>query len=503
MEKTIHGNPHLKDCSRLNALLDKIAATPAPIALGVAMVVAIVRILGIFWDNDIYYIIALGRSILTEGLPWTDPLTCNEGLACIAQQWVFCIGAAALFDGFGKEALCAVVAVLWAAAGTTIWAAARTFLPARPRTATYACVLAFLLVSPFVKTNPRMFDIMCLMICSIAMERYLRGGSRAWLAAPAACSAIMANVHCTMWVLAAIPPLLALGDGRGAGRRKMLAASVAGACAASMLSPYGIAGATYILLSLSGGLESIGIGELEPLTISWSKSSLLATIPVLVFAMGILRARQIGRLEDLRLLDLLAIAFATLALLQTRNVLLLAPFFAFEAGCILTRMKPAKESILARGRRLGLVAAAAMALLLCYASTFITTTSAQQSETARSSAVEALQGAGLEQGARIGNFFNVGGWLEVAGYRAFTDERAELLLPQVNGGQDLASQLAKLSDGTDDDMTSWISGNAFDALVLESSGCSAGQLDRAVRCARALGYELVYSDERICALIKE
>ena len=80
---------------------------------------------GAWWDNDINYIIALGRSILTGGFPWTDTLTCNDGLDCIAQQWLFCVVCALLYDSGGKAAVSALVLATWAAAAWAVYGACR------------------------------------------------------------------------------------------------------------------------------------------------------------------------------------------------------------------------------------------------------------------------------------------------------------------------------------------------------------------------------------------
>ena len=481
-------------------------AHPAAVtALAFAFAVLASATCGSFWDNDINYIIALGRSIMQSGIPTTDPLTCNEGLGCIAQQWAFCVGAAWLYDAFGKAGVCAAVAVLWALAAWAVLAAAKAFSGGDSRRAATATALVLLCAFPFMKTNPRALDVACLAVTALAMEKFLAGGGRRWLVIPVAASAAMANLHCSMWVLAAAPVACSLVDGRARGRRPAVLGALALTCAASAASPYGAGSTLFIFKSLAApGMGTFAINELQPLTFNAADAFFAAPFAAAAIAYISLAARGAGRTDEgkfrPRLADLLFAGFALLALSQIRNCLLFAPVAAWG---LLSRM-PARQGrrqtcVGAQLARTGICLMALLCLpLVTWARCSLEVPSTSELLQAQQDEVVAtLEENGIAPGEAIGNMFNSGGFLELAGYAPLVDERAELLCPEVNGGTDLVGQQQQLGDGLPSAVAGVVADERWRALVVESS--HKEHFDAA---ARENGYELALDSELYAVFVK-
>lgn len=453
--------------------------------LALAFAAAASYALGSWWDNDINYIIALGRSILAEGLPWTDPLTCNEGLDCIAQQWLFCVACALLYDNGGEAAVSALVLGLWCAAAACTYKACRA-AGASARAASAATAAALAVCLPFVKTNPRAIDVCALMACVWAASRFLDGSGKA-LAVPVAASAALANLHCTMWPLAAIPLVAAMADGRARGRRRMLLACIAATCAASAASPYGIWSTLYVFMSMGPGLAALGIGELEPAQFGFSQIYMDAyLLAVLAYVFG--RARSGGRFGYA---DALMTIMSAMMLSQVRNGLLFLPVAAF-AFCTLMKGRaagaPCVGAALARFGACALLAVAAAGLLLA------AEPDSMWHDDSRDAALAALAEAGVGQGDAVVNSFGTGGWLELAGLRPTYDERAELFLPQVNGGHDLASEMVRISRKYPSELLARVEPEKYAACVLQTE--EAPYYEAVMPGA---GYTLVYADDNLTA----
>ncbi len=476
----------------LGRFLDSLSSPPSPVILGLAAAFAGAAYLGTFLDGDIYYIIALGRSIIESGIPTTDPLTCNEGLDCVAQQWLFCLGAAMVDSSLGLRGVAAACALSWVFAALAMFACARTFEPARPRAAAVCTGAALFIMSMFVKTNPRAIDVICLCVCAIAAERALQGGRRRWLAVPACCSAAMANLHCSMWVLAAIPLACALADGRARGLRAQICAAGLSACLASLLSPYGPAGTLFIFRSLAGGLETLGIQELQPTIPSLASCGILALTPAALAAYALLRGRALKGLSDVRLADALVAVLGVLALLQMRNVLLLLAVAPAAAPLACREPLAGREGA---ARRLATLFVAAAAVVMLALSATCRDTLSESIAASRCAAAAALEDAGVGAGASIGNDFNSGSFLEYCGFKPAFDGRAELILPQVNGKEDLTAAYEALKSGTDGYALEWVERGEFDALWLAIGSDYAYQNERLRMAAAEAGYELVYADE--------
>lgn len=457
--------------------------------LALAFAAAASYALGSWWDNDINYIIALGRSIIADGLPWTDPLTCNEGLDCIAQQWLFCVACALLYDNGGEAAVSALVLALWCAAAACTYKACRA-AGASERLASAATAAALAVCIPFVKTNPRAIDVCALMACVWAVSRFLDGSGRALLV-PIAVSAAMANLHCTMWPVAAIPLVAAMADGRADGRRRMVVACLAATCAASAASPYGIWSSLYVFMSMGPGLAALGIGELEPPQFGFSNIYFDAFL-LAVLAYVLVRARRGGRLGYA---DALMAIMSAMMFSQVRNGLLFLPVSA-SAFCGLLKDRaagaPCVGAALARFGACALLAVGSAGLLL-----------AAEPESlwhgeSRDAVLAAFADAGVEPGDAVLNSFGTGGWLELAGLRPAYDERAELFLPQVNGGQDLASDMVRISRKYPSELLARVEPEKYAACVLQTE--EAPYYEAVMPQA---GYTLVFADESLTAWARE
>lgn len=453
--------------------------------LALAFATAASYALGSWWDNDINYIIALGRSIIADGLPWTDPLTCNEGLDCIAQQWLFCVACALLYDSGGEAAVSALVLALWCAAVSCTYKACRA-AGASARAASAAVAVAVALAIPFVKTNPRAIDVCALMACVWAVSRFLDGSGRPLLV-PIAVSTAMANLHCTMWPVAAIPLVAAMADRRAAGRRRALAACIAATCAASAASPYGIWSSLYVFMSMGPGLAALGIGELEPPQFGFSNIYLDAFL-VAVLAYVFARARGGGRVGYA---DALMAIVSAMMFSQIRNGLLFLPVTAFAFCGLLKGRAPGAPCVGAALARFG-----ACALLVVGAAALLLAAEPESlwHSDSRDAVLSAFWDVGVEPGDAVLNSFGTGGWLELAGLRPAYDERAELFLPQVNGGQDLASDMVRISRKYPSELLARVEPDKYAACVLQTE--EAPYYEAVMPQA---GYALVYADENLTA----
>ena len=356
--------------------------------------------------------------------------------------------------------------------------------------ASAATAAALTVCIPFVKTNPRAIDVCALMACVWAVSRFLDGSGRALLV-PIAVSAAMANLHCTMWPVAAIPLVAAMADGRADGRRRMIVACLAATCAASAASPYGIWSSLYVFMSMGPGLAALGIGELEPPQFGFSNSYFdLFLLAVLAYVL--VSARRGGRLGYA---DALMAIMSAMMFSQVRNGLLFLPVSAF-AFCGLLKDRaagaPCVGAALARFGACALLAVGSAGLLL-----------AAEPESlwhgeSRDAVLAAFADAGVEPGDAVLNSFGTGGWLELAGLRPAYDERAELFLPQVNGGQDLASDMVRIFRKYPSELLARVEPEKYAACVFQTE--EAPYYEAVMPQA---GYTPVYADENLTAWARE
>lgn len=453
--------------------------------LALALSVATCWAFGMWWDNDINYIIALGRSILTDGLPWVDTLTCNDGLRCIAQQWVFCVVVAVLYDNIGPMAVSTLVFGLWCIATILIYKACR-IAGAPKRTASLLTAFAIAVCLPFIKTNPRALDVCAFVISIIAAAKWLDGSRRA-LIIPVTVSAAMANLHCTMWPVAAIPLVAAMLDTRAIGRRREIIICGVATCTASAFSPYGIWSSLYVFLSMGPGLAALGIGELK--APQFGTANLYNDIFLcVVLAYVFIRARKGGRISYS---DVMFALMAAMAFSQFRNGILFWPVAVYAFAQLLADNTEDAPTF-------GLVVSRLAASAVLIFGTFGVLSAARPDSVwhseSRSAAIEALENAGVQPGSAVLNSFGTGGWIEMAGFKPAYDERAELFLPQINGGKDLAADMVRQGRYYPTDVVSHVSSEKYDACIF-----NANEVPYYEAIMGDAGYYVVYTDDNLTA----
>ena len=239
-------------------------------------------------------------------------------------------------------------------------------------------------------------------------------------------------------------------------------AALAATVAASAASPYGAWSTAYVFLSLSGQLSQLGIAELAPAKLVLGQPwNMLAFAGFAVW--GCLRARRGGRPEGT---DLLCVLLFLMTCAQLRNGVLFLPVLAL---CLSRELAHAAENRVACvGEALGRALLACLFVLGGIAMGLCGPGSAEL-DSDRACAVEALRAAGVDAGAAVANTHGTGGWLELEGYRPEGDERAELMLPQVNGGQDLAAKRIAENWHYPDAIAARAADERFEAFVLESA----------------------------------
>lgn len=410
------------------------AALAATLAACAAALAAVSLTGWSLFQPDTRYMVAIGRWIIENGgLPTTDPLTLNEGLAYTCQQWPLCIAAAAVFDTFGEAGIKCAAAALDMAAAATAWACTLD----RGRTgAVHAAASAALAAAIAVLCNstPRGIDVMALCICYAAGRKWARGGRDSLLAAFPAAGFAMAQLHGALWTMALMVPCCLIIDGRldRYGRLKALTAAMS-TVAACMLNPCGARLLMLPFLTMGAeSLKSVGIGELAPWTQAAPAQAACAC--TLAAALVLFRCRVRRRGGGRVLLeagDALVLGTLMLALANVRNELFLMTSMALAlsdvqgevAGpCVRSPIAPAACCTAALLASLGLLAA--------------TVPRQTPIEASAARAMAALESSGAEPGDAVICDIDVGSELELVGYRPLLDTRAELFCPELNGGAD-------------------------------------------------------------------
>lgn len=235
------------------------------------------------------------------------------------------------------------------------------------------------------------------------------------------------------------------------------------------------------------GLAALGIGELKAPQFGSANlynDVFLCAVLAYVFA----RARKGGRISYS---DMLFTLMAAMAFSQFRNGILFWPAAVYAFAHLFAEKA---ENAPTFGLALCRLAASAVLIFGIFGVITVARPDSVWHSESRSAAIEALESAGVQPGATVLNSFGTGGWIELARYKRAFDERAELFLPQISGGKDLAAEMVRQGHYYPADVIDRVSQEKYDACVL-----NANKVPYYEPIMEDAGYYAVYADDNLTA----
>ena len=248
------------------------------VAIGIVMsfIVAILAV-GRYADGDMWFLLATGREIFENGIPYENPFTYIQGLDIVVQQRVWCVVLWKIYDIFGGIGLYVfslliyvLVVFMFVNIGEVI-GTSKSFMFA---------VTSFMFVlvgTVFVTVRPSIFTVFLLLCQVYVLEKYKRGSDWKILLWLVLISFVEINVHASIWfmhfvflipyVFPTIKSPLVQFEERTYLVKRILLITIPMALV-GFLNPYGLDGIMYIFNSYNDDLKNMGILELNPPTMN-------------------------------------------------------------------------------------------------------------------------------------------------------------------------------------------------------------------------------------------
>ncbi|MDO4182642.1 MAG: hypothetical protein Q4E12_03420 [Coriobacteriia bacterium] len=445
------------------------------------------------YDNDMWWLLATGKDIVENGIPYTNPFSMHEGLGIVVQQWLAAVILYACYSAFGlagAQMLVFVQQVVLVVCLYALCAECRQDKKTGGEINLLLIALSYGALSAYITVRPHLYTMIMFALVLLVLEKYRHTNNRRWLVLLPVLVCVHANLHSSMAVydlfiiaLYVIPDVFALlrryllrrhnqavaarvrrqaaGDelsaGVGAGRtlslkpwpfalheadysRLPLLIALVVCAVALLVNPYGINGVLYLVNSYGVAGYSNYINEMGN-TGFWTDYGgfAMACIVVGSIALGVNGLKRI----NLPLTLLFAVAIP-LSMMHTRNVWLVAFFAvplaaqAFSRARLYLQRPRDLHSPLLHGVCAVLLAGIAVAYAAFSALPNASTDYEKDSGNVPVVACDYLdtyvQETGTDAGSlKIYNSFNNGGYLEWRGYKVFIDPRPELWEPGITG----------------------------------------------------------------------
>lgn len=464
--------------------------------------------LNALWDNDIYFIIATGHDILANGITTIEPLTMHEGLEYIAQQWLVCVIDALLYDMFGKLAVELFHVAVWAVALILLAKLVHEADGKRTLLTLSIMAIVFFVVVGWIRTNPRGFDLLFLVCSILATRTYMNASFRhqsagGYFAAQFAIALVLVNVHSALWAVMLFAPLSYLVASLGKANWRQVAWLIAAPIisviiAAALFNPYGLMPTlSYVFASLtSSSFDYYSIAEMGEMTLGTISNNMTMLLPLGYVAMSITNRKNgyVMSIDDKAHMLLYAGTWI-MALWAVRN----EPFAAFMgATAYASQLRYVDFSKALRYAKPMTFVTTVFCCMLIFPMTYAAySLGGEERYPEREQAVNALFEEGVQKGDAVLASFNDGGYCEFEGLRPYLDARAEVFVPELNGGQDIAKEWHSVFIEETVSLSELASRYAFDAALVNSERYDArSQLEQA-------GFRIVYDNGGYLAGVKD
>lgn len=428
------------------------------------------------FDNDMWWLLATGREIVENGIPYTNPWSIHEGLNIVVQQWLAAVILYGVYCAFGFMGLKFLVVLQGGVLAVVLFGMCRVVSGHRHGSGEvfgFAIAIAFISLLAYLSVRPHFYSMTMYALVITVLELYRLQHRRRWLILVPILVLVHANLHLSMapfdlFIIALylIPDIPALIRSQGVrcpvaffrmdhAKLPLLIVLLVSALAL-LANPYGINGALYLVSSYGAAGYGDYINEMGR-TGFWTDYGGAA------MAMIVLGAIAVGHNGHRRIdvpLTVLFIVCIPLAMMHTRNEWLVSffalPLFARSFGTV--RLNTADLKIFGSKIINGTVALLLAIGFLAYVAIdkwpAIVEDAERDTSSLPSTAADYLdeytQSHGIEKSSlRLYNSFNSGGYLEWRGYRVFMDPRPELWEPGITGvDRHYYQEFVDLSQGT-------------------------------------------------------
>lgn len=291
------------------------------------------------YDSDGWFLLATGREIVKQGIPYTNPWSFSSYKPIVVQQWLHDVLLYGSYILAGYAGTILYQALLAAIVALSIAFAIRGFDDKRPTLARLLfCIgLALFGAGIYISVRPTAWSMACMCLTIGVCTRWRRTGDWRYLIALPAITVLHVNIQSAMWLLDVfLAGCFLLPDDLAKFKTVTpeemlseifpLSLALVAMLVASFANPYGVDGARYVITSMGAASYGNVISEMKP-AFEATKG-----FCVIFFAAGIIPTALVAAFCHRRIdLSMLVIVLATFiaTMLHWRNV------WTFSIACAL------------------------------------------------------------------------------------------------------------------------------------------------------------------------
>ena len=414
-------------------------------------------------DNDFWFLINTGKTIIEKGFITIEPFTIHSGLMFIPQQWLTDIIFNFIYENFNIMGmyffilLCNLLVIY-------LFYKTSLLMGKNKRNAIIITIVLdiFLLSTRLLTTRPQTFDIIVFTLELLLLELYIKKNKTIYLIFIPLLSLFMINAHASTWAMLLVLLLPYYGEYLILKIRKkqvfkiwpILIVTIASILVA-FINPYGIDAIKYLFNSYGVSKINSLVYEMKPILVTTNVGKVVYLV-ILFSLYSFYYNKGHNRIRFFFLL--IGISYLTIS--HYKSLVYLAAILPFILGYNFSNKKEFKEM---KPKLYEKVVYYALIFLLGFMAIFKVTLN---------DAVGIKEFADyLDNNAthdiKLFTSYNDGGYMEYRGYKCYMDPRAEVFLKSNNKKEDIFDEYFDIVN-FDIDIKEFLNKYQFDYLLVNS-----------------------------------
>ncbi|MBQ7239832.1 MAG: hypothetical protein IJS56_00145 [Bacilli bacterium] len=452
------------------------------------------------YDNDLWFILATGRSILNNGISHFDTLSMHSDYFVVTQQWLTSIIYYFTLNSFGPAVFSTMISIISILGIAVLYRYSKFLTNNTSITCLLVTFYIYFFVQGFTTTRPQIITYLILTLELFLTDKFIKSKNKKYLYFLPILSMLEINLHSSMWFLQFCFLGVYLIDCiKDKNLRRPLFITLIIMLLAGLINPFGIDAITYVFKSYGISIINDNIIEMSPITVQSLKGKI-----VLISLFLVILTSSLYKRINLRYLLLLG-GTAYLGLSHLKSIPYFGIAFTITMSSLLTdvnlkevylnyinKIKFNKiKNIFIKVSDLSfkyLKLAFAVTTLMLIIDSYATVISEAQLDHPYDPMIRWLDNNEPNKDVKIYTNYGDGGYLEWRGYKPYIDPRGDVFLKSTNKKFDLMEEYVNAEKGIKTE--EFINKYNFDYLILIES--DKDEIYNYIHNNRKSDYKVVY-----------
>ena len=223
------------------------------------------------YDNDLWFILATGRSILTNGISHFDTLTMHSDYVVVTQQWLTSIIYYFVANNFGAAAFSTFISLITFLGVAVLYRYSKYLTKNTSISSLLTIFYIYFFVRGYTTSRPQIITYLILTLELFLTDKFIKTKNKKSLIVLPILSILEINMHSSMWFLQfCFVGVYFLEFIKNKSIRNPLFITLVLMLVGGLINPYGIDAITYVFKSYGIDVINQYIVEMQSITINMS-----------------------------------------------------------------------------------------------------------------------------------------------------------------------------------------------------------------------------------------